>query len=279
MFLHADPELASLLEQFYILTGIRIMVRDEKCNKVLAYPVQPTHFCGAMRGSDTHFNQKCVDHECRVFARCRREKRLIFFHCHAGLTGAVSPILLDEQVIGFMMLTQISDRRVDDQFIAEVTAYCEQYERPENFAEAVRKIKYKKQTQITAAAKIMEAITSYILQKEMIRPQKKQFYDRLNAYIDAHMGEDISIGDLCAAFHVSRTHLYALLEEHTTGGIAEYIRKKRLSEARRLLKYTETPITDIAARVGFADYNYFLRVFKKHYGISPKGLRREAEEK
>ena len=121
MFLGADPELAALLEQFYILTGIRIMVRDVKCNKILAYPEKPTHFCGYMRATDERFHQKCIEHECRVFSRCRREKRLIFFHCHAGLTGAVSPIILDEEIVGFMMLTQVSDRRIDEAFIAQIT--------------------------------------------------------------------------------------------------------------------------------------------------------------
>ncbi len=279
MFLGADPELAVLLEQFYILTGIRIMVRDVKCVKIVAYPVEPTHFCGYMRGSDTLFNEKCNDHENRVLSRCRREKRLIFFRCHAGLTGAVSPIILDDEIVGFMMLTQVSDRRIDESFVKQITEYCMQYQRPENFDELVHKIKYKKQAQITAAARIMEAITTYILQKEMIRPRKKQFFLRLNNYIDAHLDQEISISDLCAEFHVSRTHLYALLSENTTGGIAEYIREKRLANARRLLKNTEIPIVDIAARVGFADYNYFLRVFKQRYGISPKNLRKGDEEK
>lgn len=279
MFLGADPELAALLEQFYILTGIRIMVRDEKCNKIVAYPVLPTHFCGYMRGADDRFNHKCVDHECRVFSRCRREKHLIFFHCHAGLTGAVSPIILDDEVVGFMMLTQVSDKRIDDAFVAQITDYCAQYAKPDNFEELVRKIKYKKQAQITAAARIMEAITTYILQKEMIRPRKRQFFIRLNSYIDMHLHEEISISDLCEEFHVSRTHLYALLSEHTKEGIAEYIRRKRLEAARKLLKNTETPIADVAARAGFSDYNYFLRVFKRNYGISPKNLRKREEEK
>lgn len=36
---------------------------------------------------------------------------------------------------------------------------------------------------------------------------------------------------------------------------------------------TDMPISDIADSVGFSDYNYFLRVFKKHYGISPKKMK------
>ncbi len=274
MFFHAEPELAALLEQFYILTGIRISVRDEKLYKVLAYPAEPTNFCGYMRGSDNAFDKKCADHENRVFGRCRREKKLVFFHCHAGLTGAAAPLMMDDRVVGYMIMMQFSDHRIDEGFVREVMEYCEQYRTYPELEEHVRKIKYKKQAQIVAAAKIMEAITSYILQKEMIRPQKKELFDRLRQYVETHLNENISVDGLCEYFHVSRTHLYSALEGRFSGGIAEFVREKRLSAARKLLKGSDIPISEISQRVGFSDYNYFLRVFKKRYGISPKTLRR-----
>jgi transcriptional regulator GlxA family with amidase domain len=74
-------------------------------------------------------------------------------------------------------------------------------------------------------------------------------------------------------FSLLYLHLYAALRPHIDGGIAAYIRRCRLTTARDLLKKTDLPIADIAARVGFDDYNYFLRVFKKTYGASPKRMR------
>lgn len=56
-------------------------------------------------------------------------------------------------------------------------------------------------------------------------------------------------------------------------GIAEYIRTLRLQQAQTLLKESDIPITEIAASVGFDDYNYFRRVFKKETGCSAKKYR------
>ncbi|MBQ8859419.1 MAG: helix-turn-helix transcriptional regulator, partial [Clostridia bacterium] len=89
----------------------------------------------------------------------------------------------------------------------------------------------------------------------------------------------ISVARLCEEFHVSRTYLYTQLEEHTKEGVAGYIREQRLSKAEAMLKITTVPITQVSSAVGFTDYNYFLRVFKKRFGISPKNLRRDEARK
>ena len=58
-----------------------------------------------------------------------------------------------------------------------------------------------------------------------------------------------------------------------TNGIASFIKLKRLAKAKELVLKTDMPISDISDSVGFSDYNYFLRVFKKHYGVSPKKMK------
>ena len=43
---------------------------------------------------------------------------------------------------------------------------------------------------------------------------------------------------------------------------------------KTLLSETKLPVSEIASLCGFADYNYFSRVFKKKYGISPITIRK-----
>lgn len=47
-------------------------------------------------------------------------------------------------------------------------------------------------------------------------------------------------------------------------------KSKRLLKAKELLQATDMSVAEIATAVGFSDYNYFLRAFKKAFGISPK---------
>ena len=56
-------------------------------------------------------------------------------------------------------------------------------------------------------------------------------------------------------------------------GIAEHIKNLRIEEAKRLLAETDLPVSRIADRVGFTDYNYFCRVFKRETGMPAKKYR------
>ena len=106
----------------------------------------------------------------------------------------------------------------------------------------------------------------------MITPQSEHIIELISNYVDMHMSEAISVDDLCKAFNISRTQLYEETKQYTNG-IASFIKLKRLTTAKELVLKTDMPIPTIADSVGFSDYNYFLRVFKKHYGISPKKMK------
>jgi AraC-like DNA-binding protein len=52
----------------------------------------------------------------------------------------------------------------------------------------------------------------------------------------------------------------------------------RLDQACRLMKSTELTIEEIALKVGYSDYFYFNKVFKKHYGLTPARFKRSRPE-
>ena len=86
-------------------------------------------------------------------------------------------------------------------------------------------------------------------------------------YISAHLEEDLSVSTLCRKFGVSRAELYKLSKSYMPDGIAEFIKNARLTRAAELLKKTDEPVWRIAESTGFFDKDYFLRLFKKKYGM------------
>ena len=58
------------------------------------------------------------------------------------------------------------------------------------------------------------------------------------------------------------------MQQYTSGGIANFIRLKRLEKAKFLIRTTDMKIPEISHATGFSDYNYFLRIFKKEFGIT-----------
>ena len=53
----------------------------------------------------------------------------------------------------------------------------------------------------------------------------------------------------------------------------KYVNKLRIEKAKKLLKESSIPVSEIAKQVGIEDSYYFSRLFKKYAGVSPKSYR------
>ena len=92
-------------------------------------------------------------------------------------------------------------------------------------------------------------------------------------YVDFHYSEPLSLKDLAERFSVSSTYLSPLFKKEAHMNLIEYIQSVRLRQALVLLNTTRLPIQEIAGQCGFLDVNYFTRVFKKSYEVSPREYR------
>ena len=55
----------------------------------------------------------------------------------------------------------------------------------------------------------------------------------------------------------------------------QYIQDRIILEARRILNYTDLPVSEVGDDLGFQDIQSFSRFFKKHVGLSPTNFRAE----
>ncbi|RAV28213.1 hybrid sensor histidine kinase/response regulator transcription factor [Sinomicrobium soli] len=91
-----------------------------------------------------------------------------------------------------------------------------------------------------------------------------------------HMDDpDFNLEKFASEVGLSKTTLYRKLKAITGQSTNEFILGIRLKQAARLIKNTSKRISEISYEVGFSDPYYFSRAFKKHFGISPKGYRRQ----
>lgn len=270
--LFQDEALIGLMQDFYLLTGIKIVLFDENYTELISYPLDKKTFCMHMR-ENAEFDHKCKVSDESFCRKCSVTKTLEIYKCHAGLTEAIAPIKDNGRIIGYMMFGQVTDNKDREAFTLQMKALCKTYKIDKDLDKSIKKIKYKNTRQILAAAKILDALTEYILLKEMIHPSGKQLIDEIESFIDNHISEEITIERLCKEFKISRTKLYDIAKQHLGKGIAAFIKDKRLLKAKNLIKSTDMKIAEISYAVGFSDYNYFLREFKRKYGVSSKAYR------
>lgn len=86
---------------------------------------------------------------------------------------------------------------------------------------------------------------------------------------------DFSLDDLCRVVGYSYPHLHRLVRQATGEKLSIYVRRQRLTHAMDLLQDAEMNVAEIAFAVGFKDPNYFTRVFRLEYGISPTEWRKK----
>ena len=101
-------------------------------------------------------------------------------------------------------------------------------------------------------------------------------YSRLAAYahvyMTAHMAEAITLDTVAAYCKVSRATLLRAFRHASSMSFNGCLRAIRMNEAYSLLKERGLNVAECAKRCGFGDAAYFSRVFKKHFGFSPKNI-------
>ena len=92
-------------------------------------------------------------------------------------------------------------------------------------------------------------------------------------YVQKHLSEPVDIAALSKAMFISRTHLAVKFKKETGTTLTEFVLKEKVEEGKRLLRYTDKPISAIAAYLGFSSQSHFANVFKKYANSSPNEYR------
>ena len=263
-------KMRELLHDFYYLTKIKICIYDSGENELCFYPEKLTPFCAMLR-EDEEMNERCRACDRHAFAQCKKTRRQYVYTCHAGLIEGISPILYDDRIIGYIAIGQIkSNPKADFEDLAERIPT----ERRESLRALFRQLPTTEEEKITCAMRILDACTGYEYLKTLARGAEKQIDLRLSSYVDEHLTEELTVRVLCTHFHLSHSEIYSIFREYFETTPAEHIKERRLSVACRLLRETSLPVSEIARRCGIPDYNYFSKIFKKSFGISPREYRK-----
>jgi AraC-like DNA-binding protein len=107
----------------------------------------------------------------------------------------------------------------------------------------------------------------------------KAVFDAILAYIERHLGEDLSPARLAATQHISVRYLHALFrrEGDTVG---DFVRRSRLAKASRDLAdptLAHLPAYTIGARWGMPDPSHFGKLFKAEFSFTPQEYRKAGQ--
>ena len=93
-------------------------------------------------------------------------------------------------------------------------------------------------------------------------------------YIHVHFAERVTLDELAALEHISKSYLSRQFKQQTGMTVVAYMNQFRIETAKRLLTGSEMSVNEIAYQVGFESPKYFYRTFKKLTDESPASFRR-----
>ena len=93
-------------------------------------------------------------------------------------------------------------------------------------------------------------------------------------WISEHYAQKICVADAAEVCSFSSSHFMRWFRQMTGQSFIAFLNEYRLNTAAEALQTTDETVLTIASRCGFENLSYFNRIFKAHFGITPRDYRK-----
>ena len=112
-----------------------------------------------------------------------------------------------------------------------------------------------------------------LLVKEHSLKKYSYIIGRTITLISYDLAADLTLKSVAKIMNVNASYLSALFKKECGETLTDYVNRKRMESAAFFLLHTEKQIQTIAEEVGVLDVNYFIKLFKRQYKMTPSQYR------
>jgi AraC-like DNA-binding protein len=265
------PEIFDLYTELH---GVRISLWDPAGN--LIYPSKEgrpdCRHCSMLR-TELGMDSRCRELDHKMMRTALQKNDMITYRCHAGMREAAAPLMVDHELVGFVMIGQFRSEAAP-----ATSPYSERWEKERGDDALQREFE---KTPIFPEEKIKTLLAMFChLIELMVRSQliHHKDYDLIEPVIEQLRRQPetgLSLEEAARMAGRSPSTVSRLFKKITGRSFKQYQIWFRLQHAGYMLKTRpNSPVLEIAQAVGFDDPFYFSRLFHKHMGLSPSQYRR-----
>ncbi len=108
---------------------------------------------------------------------------------------------------------------------------------------------------------------------------KKSVTEKIRDYIEQNYQMDLSRNDLANVVYLNADYAARIFKNEMNISVNNYLIQVRIRMAKQMLRDTMLPVNTVADRVGYGNYSYFTRLFKKETGYTPQDYRKAGADK
>lgn len=102
---------------------------------------------------------------------------------------------------------------------------------------------------------------------------KSYIIKQVQEIVSNDLGQETSVKMIADRVYLHPVYLSKIYKLETSESLGDYIIRMRMERALYLLKHTNKKIYEITSELGYQNPQYFSKMFKKHYGLSPNEFR------
>ena len=115
--------------------------------------------------------------------------------------------------------------------------------------------------------------------KQLKENKTESLVKQIKMLIDNNLkNEEADLEWVALQMHFSISYVRQIFKQQTGEALGEYLIRKRMEKAGKLLQKTGLNIQEVAEECGYSDQRYFARSFKKFYGCTPTQFKKAVEK-
>ena len=230
-------------------------------------------FCGALR-KIPECDEDCSACDLKYLRRAVETKSAVTYSCQAGVYEKIQPIFYENEIVAFIQIGQILDEKGEYSSKDKLEEYLSisniKSDAKKNLLRLYEKLPKISDNRLIALLNVIETIIQSLIYNGFITSDVSEKTRRIEKYIKENLTEDFKTEELCKKFFISKSTLYRSFRTEFGTSVNEYVIAKRLDLAKKMLtSKKQLSVSQVSAKCGFTDYNYFIRAFKKRCGITP----------
>lgn len=109
------------------------------------------------------------------------------------------------------------------------------------------------------------------------RNDRENTVRRIKQYVQKHLVKDVSLQSIADYMYMHPVHISRIFKLETGENLSDYVLRLKMERASALLADPSLKIYEVALQLGYQNPNYFIKVFKKYYSLTPQEFRLKLE--